>query len=287
MRYLIILILMPLIQYTARSVFRFLIPGPYEFWQTYCMIFIQHVCSIGIPLLLLYPKKKYYISNQKERTSIGDVSRFFLLGGCMQLLGTALNYPFSMLLQHFGYTLPPALPNPVDGWELILQTMVVCFTPAILEEILFRQIIYNEIAAYSKRSGIFFSALFFSMAHFDLFNLPATLLIGISLGVLRSRNISLVKCCFVHFVINFSASILNLGFNFKTFSEFFHRYYPLTVFLALVLYVAVFPKGQTGDVFIMKEESKPSTDIYLFKLLKNPLFYLYCILFFTIGVNQL
>ena len=287
MRYLIILILMPLIQLATRKIFHFILPGPYEFWQTYCMIFLQHFFSIGVPMWLLYPKKEYYISQKKASAPKGDLFRFVVLGFCMQLIGTALNYPFSMLLQHLGYPLPPSLPNPMNGLEFLLQTLVVCLTPAILEEILFRQLIYREISGYSRSGAVFYSALFFSVAHFDLFNLPATFFIGLSLGILRTRNVSLSKCCIVHFIINFTASLLNVGFNFAAFSELFNRYYPLSIFLSVVLYIAIFPKGHSVASDVSEDKTVAVRKSYTGKLLKNPLFYLYCILFFFIGVNQL
>ncbi len=285
MRYLIILILMPFIQYVTRTGFRFVIPGTYQFWQTYCFIFIQHVASIGIPMLVLYRKKTYYMPKEKSAYSPADLFRYILLGVCLQMIGTALNFPVSMLLQHFGHNLPAALPNPVNGWEFILQTIVVCFVPAILEELLFRQIIYNKISQYSKRSAIFFSAMFFSMAHFDFFNLAATFFIGITLGILRSCNVSLLHCCIIHFIVNLTASILNLGFNFPMFSELFHRYYPLLVFLSLTLFFTVFPKGQAKRISTVENEERKPKKHYTALLLKQPLFYIYCILFFIIGVK--
>lgn len=285
MRYLIILILMPGIQFLTGRWCQEFLPETLLFGKLYIRFFSAQILSILIPLIFVYPKDKFLAEDDFKIKKYSDLVRFSLLGVCLQFIGTALNYPLSLFLQYLGYSLPNSVPPALTGIEFFVQTLVVCLTPAVLEEVLFRRFIYNHIAGYSHQSAIFFSALFFAMAHFDFYNLMATFFIGLTLGVLRSRNISVLLCILIHFTTNLTANLLNVGFTNPFFLELFERYYPLSILFFGVLFFALLPKKDIpqGEQIVLP---KPRGKFYR-KLLKNPLFYGYCILFIVLGVTRL
>ncbi len=281
MRYFLILIAMPFLQMLVAAVCReFSIPLPY-FYKTYCVILMQQITALLIPLLLLYRKKAIPSKQEFSFSNWKEILRFFLLGVCMQMIGTALNLPISILFQKFGYSLPSSFPVANSWFRFLVQTVVVCLTPAVLEEILFRNIIFHHIRKLGTSvSAMWISALLFSMAHFDFFNLVATVFIGIILGYFRKNGIALIYCMITHFSVNFTASCLNLGMKQPVFTDFFDKYLPLVVFLSLVIFFAILPSQKEA----VSTEPRGS---YVKRLLRNPLFYCYILTFVILGVRSL
>lgn len=285
MRYLIVLILMPLIQMGISFIGTELLSLNNSFRNVYGLVFAQQFFAVFLPTYLLFHKKKYLPKKECIGINFSDVSRFIAIGVSLQFVGVAVNLPVSVMLQKMGYSLPKGLPMAKTPIQFFAQTVIVCLTPAIFEEVCFRRMIFSEIRKKSAVAAVLFSALFFAMAHMDFYNFPATFLIGCCFGIARTRNVPLILLIIAHFFVNLSASVLNHLLINPAISGLIQRYFLLWIFLALVILVTIFPKK--------KENSTPSLKLsksffrYLISLLKNPLFYGYCILFVVLGVRQL
>ena len=171
MRYLFILILVPCIQFVLGKLLPSFIPESFSYWKMYLVVFLQQFFSFCVPVLFIYPKEKYLSKKDCTFYKKTDIFRLAAIGICLQILGTVLNMPIGMLLQHFGHQLPHTFTIPKTALEFLAQTLAVCLAPAIMEEIFFRRIVFNEISVFSKKAAVFFSALLFSMAHFSFFNM--------------------------------------------------------------------------------------------------------------------
>ena len=285
MRYFIVLIGMPFLQILTAHLFQILVTETDSFLMTYCQIFLQQFIAICIPVLILFHKKAYFPKEEFEVSKPGFYLRCIFLGILLQFIGIAVNFPVSALLQHFGYPLPPSFPNAENLLEFLLQTVVICLTPAIFEEVLFRRMVYHSLNRYSQKAAILFSALFFAMAHFDFHNFAATFTVGLSLGILRHRGAPLILCVITHFFVNFTATLLNHILEIPFAASLMDRYFLLIVFLAVVLLIASFPKKlslESDDTPSEMIESKPWTNILL-----QPLLYIYLAIFFILGANNL
>ena len=286
MRYLIVLILMPILQILTALIFRETVSISNSFWNTYILVFIQQIVSVYLPVLFLFRKETYCPKDELYWIKPSYLIRFMILGIILQFFGIAMNMPLSFWLNSLGFSARDNLPLPTAALQFLGHIGVVCLTPAIFEEVLFRRMIYRTIQRDSSSAAILFSAIFFSMAHCDFFNISATFVIGLCLGLLRYQGATLILCIITHFFINFTASMMNLGFQIPIVSDYFQRYYPLLFFLSAIFLCILLPKKNLQNV-LSDDSAQGTVADYLLKLVKNPLFYGYIIIFLVLGVRSL
>ena len=91
---------------------------------------------------------------------------------------------------------------------LIPGLLLMAFLPAMVEETIFRGMIYNT---YSKRRpiiGILLSALLFGLMHMNFNQLPYALYLGIIMALVMEACDSIVAPMIVHFTMNATSSTL-------------------------------------------------------------------------------
>ncbi len=123
-----------------------------------------------------------------------SVAVLFLLNpiiNCWQYMLTNAGYN--------GGSLPFTLDN---GGLLVLGIVLFALLPALCEEILFRGLILNSLRKYGLCVSIGISALFFSLMHMSLLQLPYTFLLGIVLGLVVYFTRNLWLSIIMHFVNN-------------------------------------------------------------------------------------
>lgn len=285
MRYLIVLIAIPLIQLGVSILGQNLSFFQNSFFTVYGLVFLQQVCSVFLPTYFLFHKTNYLPQEEYKSVTLSEVIRFILIGIALQFAGISMNLPINVMLQQMGYAPPSALPMATTLVQFLFQTIVICLTPAVFEEVLFRRMIFNEIKQKSVIAAVCFSALFFAMAHLDFYNLAATFFIGCFLGIARTRGVPLILCIIAHFFVNFSASVLNHILKHPVMGDFAQRYFPLWIFISFVILITIFPKKKETNNLSLKLSN--SFFKYTATLLKNPLFYGYLILFTALGVQRL
>ncbi len=79
--------------------------------------------------------------------------------------------------------------------------------PALLEELFCRYIFLPYLSVYSRSGAVFASAIFFSLMHGNLMQMPYALAAGIFLGALAVGSGSVLPCILFHLVNN-TASVL-------------------------------------------------------------------------------
>lgn len=118
-----------------------------------------------------------------------------------------LNNGFIYLMSLAGFSLTPSLlPSRIafDGsGTLIVAVLVSAFLPGISEELMFRGVIQGFMeTAGNKFSGVFFTALAFSLFHSDPLFILAPFLAGLFLGFLRSKSGSIYCSVLAHISMN-------------------------------------------------------------------------------------
>lgn len=91
---------------------------------------------------------------------------------------------------------------------LIPGLLLMAFLPAMVEETIFRGMVYNT---YSKRRpiiGILLSALLFGLMHMNFNQLPYALYLGIIMALVMEACDSIVAPMIVHFTMNATSSTL-------------------------------------------------------------------------------
>lgn len=116
---------------------------------------------------------------------------------------------WQLMLENANYTVG-ALPFETDSIGLlILSLFLFALLPALCEETLFRGVILNSLRKYGLTVSVGLSALFFSVMHMNLLQLPYTFLLGIVLGLVVYFTRNLWLSVLMHFVNNSAVLIIN------------------------------------------------------------------------------
>ena len=91
--------------------------------------------------------------------------------------------------------------------EFLVVVFVICLTPGICEEILFRGFVLKNLEKISRPAiAIFLSGVLFAIYHFQPFNLIPLVILGGYLGFIVYYSNSLYTSIICHFLNNFFAS---------------------------------------------------------------------------------
>lgn len=137
----------------------------------------------------------------------GDV--FVIIAGYIAIivlsaLGQAL---WERLLKH--YSIPYA--KQQDLFELLLQCnrlqlllifISVCLLTPVVEEILFRRIIYGEISKFNPVLAFILTSLLFSVVHFFILGIPGLFIMGIFFQLVCLTRQNLVLSMLLHGLVN-------------------------------------------------------------------------------------
>ena len=130
------------------------------------------------------------------------VSRFFILVGSTvsswmtTAVGTLLGYELT------DTTTELVMQTPV--WLLILIVVVI---GPIMEEIMYRKLMIDRLAAFGDIPAILFSSVLFGIGHGNLFQFVYAALLGLILGYIYTKTGKLTWCIALHMLTNFLGSI--------------------------------------------------------------------------------
>lgn len=165
------------------------------------------------------------------------------------LLISQLDLHCGRYLDALGYSLPLHIQRNLievqlagDLPALLLGTAAVVVAPGVVEEILFRGLVFTGLYVHhGPRLAVVGAGLFFALIHFNPWQLPALVLLGIFLGVLVYWTHSIYPAILAHMVNN---ALSFAGLNLKVYwgIEFLstdHPYsLPATLTLLLVFWAA-------------------------------------------------
>jgi membrane protease YdiL (CAAX protease family) len=169
------------------------------------------------------------------------------------LLIGQLDLHCGQLLEALGYSLPLHIQRNIievqlaeDPWAVLLGLAAVVITPGVCEEILFRGLVFVGLYVHQgPRRAVAGAGLLFALVHFNPWQFPALILLGIFLGMLVYWTHSIYPAILAHMVNN---ALSFAGLNLKVYwgIEFLsadHAYSPplllalLLVFAATALYL--------------------------------------------------
>ncbi|MGE7763435.1 CPBP family intramembrane glutamic endopeptidase [Peribacillus sp. NPDC097895] len=117
--------------------------------------------------------------------------------------------------------------------------MMIGFSVAISEEILFRGILLKQYQKMNIKSAIILSALIFSIYHMTVGNLVFAFVMGISFALLTIYTGSIVPAIFYHFIVNEIMRII-MHFPEKVTETYFKvMVSPITTITGLILFLSI------------------------------------------------
>ena len=133
-------------------------------------------------------------------------------------------------------TMPPLL--TISGPTLNTSPFLTiffsaCFIAPIIEEMIFRSILFNKLKMGGLTFAILSSSLLFSLLHLNLKQLPISIVLGIVLALAKHKH-SLRLAIYLHGINNFSAFFIGFIFNLFKFSSITPR-----IILLCILYPSV------------------------------------------------
>ncbi len=149
--------------------------------------------------------------------------------------------------------------NTVDvSGNIIVSLLENALLPAVFEEVLFRLLPITLLSAYSKKGAVIISALFFALAHGNLFQIPYALVAGIILGLIYLASGSIIPSVVLHFVNN-TLSVFMLR-NFENEAFIYAVYITVAVGTAASLIILLFKRERylTPIKNILSEKAKIS-----------------------------
>lgn len=125
------------------------------------------------------------------------------------------------------------------GDSFFTAILIHALMPAVLEELLFRYLPLKLIAPHSKRAAIILSAIFFSLAHRNIFVIPYALFAGASFMVIDVAFGSIIPSILIHFANN-AISVGTIVYNDNPY--FAPTIYALLIVIAIASAVSLFIK---------------------------------------------
>lgn len=176
----------------------------------YTSAILPQICFLGI---YLYVRHRYdsftpVFSKNKEFKWYIFVPIIVVLA-IITLLGS-LN--FAHLIEYLlsKVATPKSISLAVDNVPtLIMSTLFMCLLPAVVEELLFRGVMFGSLRQrFNLPMSVFLSALAFALMHMSMFSFVHQFLLGIILSLLVYYTGSLVFGMVFHFVNNFSVILI-------------------------------------------------------------------------------
>ena len=99
--------------------------------------------------------------------------------------------------------------NITDNSPLILGILTVGLLPAILEESVYRGVLYNEYRKANPKIAIFLSALLFGLLHQNLNQFSYAFALGLIFALVIEATDSILSTMILHFVINSTSVVMN------------------------------------------------------------------------------
>ena len=93
----------------------------------------------------------------------------------------------------------------MSGVEKLRMFFGVCVLPPVLEELLFRRLLYGALLRLGRVPSAVLTALIFSVCHFFVAGLPGLFLLGIGFQYVYLKYRNLAAAMFLHFLVNATA----------------------------------------------------------------------------------
>jgi len=151
------------------------------------------------------PNQEVSIS-QATRPSVGQMLQ--LIPMCiatayiLNLLAAALSYLVEMI-RGKGITNP--LETIMAGSDTWVNLLFVVIIAPIMEEIIFRRILYRKLIGFGPKIYVFFSAFLFAAFHANFYQLAYAFVLGVIFAMLTYYSGTIKYSIILHMIINFSA----------------------------------------------------------------------------------
>lgn len=194
----------------------------------YISVVLQQLLGIFIPPFVYCKiiKKQAYVESKDFKIKSYDIFPLLFAGFFMQVFGSFVSYPVSLLLANFNLkTATPSAISEIKG--PVLYIFLVCFIPAFTEELLFRKLAFQKISEYGKKCAVALTAILFGLIHFNPYSLVPLILAGLAMGYVCYEGFPVIYTMIFHFSLNFSGLLLDFITKSEKANEIINNYFLL------------------------------------------------------------
>lgn len=212
-----------------------------------------------IPLILclfIFPSLSFKRKNAKYPGSEYTVTQALFKFPSAYALSTLFNFLTIGIIYFISKLLDSSIPNnytneAVQGISsnYFVGIITAALLPAIFEEIIFRGALLGAMRPFGDKLAVVLSALFFGLAHGNIFQFTYTFILGLFLGYIFIRTNSLKSTMIYHFLVNGASVTLQFltlkGFTFMSNKELNTgknpggAYFVLMVSMVIVTYAII------------------------------------------------
>ena len=189
--------LIPLIIYMLHLVFmifvnnKTLVIESHIFRHIYMFRIYRWILSLPIIYYFLKTYKKYEYFKTNEKLNVKDFNTYFAL---VFFIGNICNLLIISIFKFKGRT-------PLINEPLYIDVIMAVFVAPILEEIVFRGVIMNNLRKYGIRVAIIINSLLFGLSHYNIEMIVPAFLTGIVFSYVAYKY-SIKYSILIHFFIN-------------------------------------------------------------------------------------
>lgn len=162
---------------------------------------------------ILFPFAIYCIDKKQNPLKLIRMKKISLKTAIFSVIIAYCSYPVAVFLNFvsmlFVENEVTEVVSSVMTMGLAASILLVAVLPAIVEETIFRGMLYNT---YSKRRplmGIILSAILFGLMHGNLNQLPYTLFLGLVMAFLMEAADSILAPMILHFTLNGTTTLIS------------------------------------------------------------------------------
>ncbi|MET1176587.1 type II CAAX endopeptidase family protein [Peribacillus simplex] len=230
---ILIMIIFPFAQLTLQELFLQI--------NKQLFFFISKLVIIYVLFLFLKKNKITLSSIRLKKVHIKYILLGILMGSIAHMLTVFFGWTQYYLLTGEWLTAEKIVDTLMESSKNIsfYSIMMIGFSVAISEEILFRGILLKQYQRMNIKSAIILSALIFSIYHMTVGNLVFAFVMGISLTLLTIYTGSIVPAIFFHFLVN---EIMRIIMHFP--EKVTETYYqvmvsPITTITGLIFFLSI------------------------------------------------
>ena len=270
----------PLIIYMLHLVFmifvnnKTLVIESHIFRHIYMFRIYRWILSLPIIYYFVKTYKKYEYFKTNEKLNIKDFNTYFALAFYVGNLSNLL------IVSMFKFKGRTSLINE----PLYIDVIMTVFVAPILEEIVFRGVIMNNLRKYGIRVAIIINSLLFGLSHYNIEMIIPAFLTGIIFSYVAYKY-SIKYSILIHFLLNTITQILQVIIlsKIEMFIMVFDLFLLFLIIFLLIFFIIGLAKGRYKEIFfILKlnvEDRKK-----LAEFVKND--FLYLLIIFAIVVSN-
>ncbi|MFA3798799.1 lysostaphin resistance A-like protein [Leptotrichia hongkongensis] len=174
--------------------------------------------------------------------------------------------------------------TPLINEPLYIDVIMAVFVAPILEEIVFRGVIMNNLRKYGIRAAIIINSLLFGLSHYNIEMIIPAFLAGIIFSYVACKY-SIKYSILIHFLLNAITKILQVIIlsKIEIFMVVFGLFLLFLIIFLLIFFIIGLAKGRYKEIFLVLKLNVEDRK-KLAEFVKNN--FLYLLIIFAIVVSN-